>query len=387
MRMAQIWMHHLGYRWKKSPRGQYVDGHKRDDVREYRDTVYLPKIAEADGCRRVWNRDGKEDEESRARRNPNEPVVVDHYHDETHFTANDRRDLRWVHDDEKPVPRAKTEGATLMVADFVSADCGWLCSPDGSLSARVLFKAGIARDGWFDNNDIIRQVTLAMDILDEFYPHERHRFIFDNATTHRKRSDDALSARNMSKKPTQAGKATWGVWRTKTGPDGKPIYGPNGKVVKEKIRMADARFSNGEPQSLYFPEGHPRAGVFKGMAQILIERGFNEQLINGLRTECKGFKCPPSSQWDPEHPCCCRRLLYNEPDFVSVPSILEMHCQARGYEVIFLPKFHCELNPIEQCWGRAKRYYRELPPSSKEADLERNALESLDSVPLESIRR
>ncbi|ETW82079.1 hypothetical protein HETIRDRAFT_317206, partial [Heterobasidion irregulare TC 32-1] len=48
--------------------------------------------------------------------------------------------------------------------------------------------------------------------------------------------------------------------------------------------------------------------------------------------------------------CCCYcRLLYSQPDFENVESILETHCQAHGFQIIFLPKFHCELSPIEQC--------------------------------------
>ncbi|KAG1891993.1 hypothetical protein F4604DRAFT_2865 [Suillus subluteus] len=49
--------------------------------------------------------------------------------------------------------------------------------------------------------------------------------------------------------------------------------------------------------------------------------------------------------------------------------------------------FHCELNFIEQCWGYAKRIYRQYPTSSKEVDLERNVLSALESVPLDSMRR
>ena len=67
--------------------------------------------------------------------------------------------------------------------------------------------------------------------------------------------------------------------------------------------------------------------------------------------------------------------------------MLEIHCQEHGFSVIFLPKFHCELNFIEQCWGYAKRVYRHFPASLKEADLERNVIEALDSVPLVSMRR
>jgi hypothetical protein len=80
-------------------------------------------------------------------------------------------------------------------------------------------------------------------------------------------------------------------------------------------------------------------------------------------------------------------MLYNEPDFVGVESLLETHCKSRGYGVIFLPKFHCELNFIEQCWGYAKWKYQLNPPSSLEVDLEANMIAALDSVPLESMRR
>ncbi|KAF9515963.1 hypothetical protein BS47DRAFT_1263365, partial [Hydnum rufescens UP504] len=49
-------------------------------------------------------------------------------HDESIFYAHDRRKLRWVHDNETPKPYAKGDGVSVMVADFVSADYGWLLS-------------------------------------------------------------------------------------------------------------------------------------------------------------------------------------------------------------------------------------------------------------------
>ena len=63
--------------------------------------------------------------------------------------------------------------------------------------------------------------------------------------------------------------------------------------------MADATFSTGEPQPLYFPEGHPRAGVFKGMLQILNEHGITG--FEKKRAECKNFKCPEGAT-----DCCVR---------------------------------------------------------------------------------
>ncbi|OBZ70989.1 hypothetical protein A0H81_09519 [Grifola frondosa] len=183
----------------------------------------------------------------------------------------------------------------------------------------------------------------------------------------------------MSIKPTAEGKPTFGVEVNVIGDDGKPVYGPNGKVLKQKICMADAKFSDGSPQSLYFPAGHPQEGVFKGTAILLQERGFD---VTDLRTQCPHFKCKP-----PMLDCCCCRLLYNQPDFCDVESMLETHCKARGFQVLFLPKFHCELNLIEQCWGYAKREYRKFPASSLEADLERNVVNALDMVPLVCMRR
>jgi hypothetical protein len=54
---------------------------------------------------------------------------------------------------------------------------------------------------------------------------------------------------------------------------------------------------------------------------------------------------------------------------------------------LLLPKFHPELNFIEQCWGRAKWSYCQLPASLREGDLEMNALKSLNLVPLPLMRQ
>ncbi|KAJ8589880.1 hypothetical protein M405DRAFT_737872, partial [Rhizopogon salebrosus TDB-379] len=85
--------------------------------------------------------------------------------------------------------------------------------------------------------------------------------------------------------------------------------------------------------------------------------------------------------------CCCRHMLYNEADFMNVKSVLELACDTRGISVLFLPKFHCELNFIEQCWGHAKRLYRQKPPLSSEEDLEKNLVGTLASVTVEQMRK
>src|SRR5882724_9212079 len=89
------------------------------------------------------------------------------------------------------------------------------------------------------------------------------------------------------------------------------------------------------------------------MAIILEECGY---LASTLWVECKGFKCPQNAI-----NCCCQHILINEPDFANVESLLETTCKPRGFQVLFLPKFHCELNFIEKCWGYSKRTYRQYP--------------------------
>jgi hypothetical protein len=374
---AQRWMHMMDFRWTKSPSGQYVDGHEREDVVTYRQTKFLPMIAELAIHMRTW-KDGLEEANDEPR--PHTQRVVLWFHDESTFYANDRRKVYWVHKDETAKPHPKGEGASLMVADFVSADYGWLRSPCGQESAQILFRAGKTRDGYFTNDAILGHAELAMGILDRHFPNDRHILMFDNATTHLKRADDALSARHMPKFQTKAGGIPFGVPRTKIGSDGKPVYGANGKVLIEKIRMADGQLPDGTTQCFYFPEGHGHAGAFKGMAEILKERGFTG--AHKLRAECPGFKC----NLDTDH-CCCRRLLYKQPDFADIKSNLEIACERRGYKVLFLPKFHCELSFLEQCWGYGKRVYRQFPPSSSEAILKQNVINALNAVPLITMRK
>ena len=373
---AKRWMKKIGYRWVKRHRGQYADGHEREDVVYYRQNVFLPAWYQYESRMRTWDKDGNEQPLNLA---PGTKPVVPWFHDESIFYANDRRESQWVHKDSSPVPYTKGEGASLMAGEHFSPDYGFCRSRDGSRTARVVWKPGKNRDGYFDSEDFLKQVDSCMDILETDYPDEEHLLIFDNATIHTKRADNALSARKMPKHTPKEG-CNWGIEVTHRGPDSKIIYGPNGKPAKIKIKMGNAQFRDGTPQNLYFEEPHPRAGIFKGMTVILEERGYAN--VSTLRSECKNFKCPPDATQ-----CCCRRLLFNEPDFVNIPSLLEEHCAKRGFKVLFLPKFHCELNPLEMVWGRSKYHYRLNPPSTKEEELEKNMVNALEAVTIDEMRR
>lgn len=380
-------MRTVGYRWGKAPNGQYVDGHEREDVVVYCQTVFLPIWAEMLSRTRVF-----EDCIENHIPHLSGCHIVIWNHDESTYYSNDCRKIRWVHKSETAVPHAKGDGLSLMITDYASPDYGFLTSPDKSESACVVFKAGKACQGYFMSADILKQASNVMDLLSKHYPDEDHVFVYDNATTHLKRADDALSARHMPKFSPKHGdkwdgtdwgapKApkNWGVRTAVIGEDGLSVHGADGSVTKHKVCMVDGRFSDGSPQSLYYTEG-PQMGVFKGMGVILEEQSFIGAL--NIHTECPKFKCEKGA-----FQCCCRRMLFNEPDFIAVESLLETACNARGFRVLFIPKFHCELNFIEQCWGYSKRCYCDCPVSSLESDLERNVLESLEAIPIETMRR
>ncbi|KAJ6584548.1 hypothetical protein B0H19DRAFT_926932, partial [Mycena capillaripes] len=229
---------------------------------------------------------------------------------------------------------------------FFLADFGWLVRPKTGRRARKHMKPGKNCDGYFTNEDILAQAKEALEILPEFGDEIEHAFIYDNTTTHKKCADDALSARKMPKtKPgiyktgKHAGemRPNFLVERTLKGPDGKPLHNPDGSFQKEKIQMASASFHDGRSQALYVKTG-PDAGLLKGMQTILMEWGFE---VKGMKAECEKFQCPVDAHGN-YHTCCMHRILFNEPDFFGVQSLLEEECALQGVSVLFLPKFHCD---------------------------------------------
>ena len=85
--------------------------------------------------------------------------------------------------------------------------------------------------------------------------------------------------------------------------------------------------------------------------------------------------------------CCCRWLLFTQPDFVNQKSHLEEFITSRGHIYDYYPRYHCELNFIEQYWGAAKLTYRTSPKTTDMKKMEDNIKNSLDDVPVLQIRR
>jgi hypothetical protein len=145
--------------------------------------------------------------------------------------------------------------------------------------------------------------------------------------------------------------------------------------------MRDGTLPMGERQPFYFPPDHETMpGWFKGMEEIIRERGLWP--ADGLPAQCPGFRCPLGRT-----DCCCRRLLYMQPDFSNQQSLLQELVESRGHLCDFYPKYHCELNFIEQYWGAAKLRFRVMRRATTIEEMERNVVKCLEDIPLLQIRR
>jgi hypothetical protein len=162
-RTACRYLQTLGYRWQAAKKGQYVDGHEREDVVSYREHHFLPEWKALQDRMQNWTT------ENLPEFGPHLSIhrVIVWFHDETIFYAHDRRKRLWIHKDAPAKPYAKGDGASLMIAHYVSADFGWLVC--GNSSAQRILKPGKNRDGYFSSDDIIRDAEVRFSsVLDPF---------------------------------------------------------------------------------------------------------------------------------------------------------------------------------------------------------------------------
>jgi len=159
---------------------------------------------------------------------------------------------------------------------------------------------------------LIEQLKVAIKIFELAHPRKQALFIFDQLSAHASLPDNLLKAFNMNKL------------------DGR-------KQQKQKdtiVPMTNpAPEFHGKPQAMKLPNGEP-----KGLQHVLKERGFD---VHKLCAKCSPV-CPIENQ-----NCCMAHLLSQQDDFKNQPSLVETLIKAAGHKCIFLPKFHCELNPIE----------------------------------------
>ena len=211
----------------------------------------------------------------------------------------------------------KSRGRIIHPSEFIEPENGRLVllGEDGKVikEARQIIYPGSNGDTWWDCEQLIEQVKKkAIPVFDEAHPGCQALFIFDQSSAHAALPPDALKAFEMNK-------SNGGAQRRQ-----KDTIIPNSNPFPEYRRRVQKMTTENSEQ--------------KGLQQTLEERGFD---IKKLRA-----KCSPVCPFENDN-CCMARLLSKQEDFTNQISMLETVIQEAGHECIFLPKFHCELNPIE----------------------------------------
>jgi hypothetical protein len=171
---------------------------------------------------------------------------------------------------------------------------------------------GSQGDAWWDTDQLLVQMTDSVEVFKLAHPGKQALFIFDQSSAHASLPPDALKAFKMNK--SDSGKQC--KQYDTIIPKSNPVAEHHGKVQKMTI-------DDGQP---------------KGMQCVLQECGFN---VAGLRAKCSPVCLIENTN------CCMACLLGQQDDFKNSPSMLETFIHSQGHECIFLPQFHCELNPIE----------------------------------------
>ena len=169
-----------------------------------------------------------------------------------------------------------------------------------------------------------------MYIFESKYPKAQAEFILDQSPYHKKLPEDALNIHSINVNPG-----------------------------RKQPQMRSTQW-NGEEQLIALPDSKP-----KGMRLVLQERGID---TFGMNSEDM------------------REALSTFTDFQNPKTIVEEYIESCGHICLFLPKYHCELNPIERVWCKAKKFTRAHCTYTLPA-LRRVIPESLATVTVDDTRK
>lgn len=227
------------------------------------------------------------------------------------------------------------------------------------------------------------QMGNALSIFEIMFPGAVGIWTFDNSSSHGAFSKDALRVNNMRLAP--GGKVD--PMHATTIPSDDPL-------IPHHLR--------GKTQTMVFEDG-PHIGKPKGIAQVLKERGLWDYHLRlaasekrSMTLKCKGCKERSRRQTaqvradalarensaqgfnvqanvdlnlassavegseeeimfsETSKSCCWSKILGDQSDFANERNQLQQIIEGRGHVCVFLPKYHCECNPIEYYWAWVK---------------------------------
>lgn len=314
---------------------------------------------------------------------PGEKLAVSLFHDECIVRSNTLKRMVWTKEGQMPL-RKKGDGRAIHVSSFIVEMTGTLelseeervaqaRLPESERVAEAACKImypGKNHDGWWNGERLIAQVKRTIPLFEKKFPGAVGEFFFDQSSAHGAFAPDSLNANDMN-----------------AGPGGKQRV-MHDTVIPESNPHPALR---GKSQTMNFPtelpQSHPHyahRGAPKGMRVILEERGLLKTIAdkNGGKVlavcqECKMSEkskiqrakereAAMAGQDEAEEEiedvmedsqsswCCMRKVLSLQDDFCAEIPLLQKIIEEAGHRCYFIPKFHCELNPIEMYWGWVK---------------------------------
>jgi hypothetical protein len=315
--------------------------------------------------------------------------------DECIFHVNESRRRAWLLEHEQSIKK-KGNGCSIHVSYFICETIGFLTLSTAqieeqmklppqshlhSFTARHIIYPGKNHDAWWDLKQLVENVKDAIDVFEYTNPGMVAVFLFDCSSAHEGLAPNALNINSMNIGPGGKQKPLCDTIITLSNPPPKP-------------GCLDTR---GLPQSLVYPSSHPNeklAGKPKGMRVVLEERvsvwdeyierlkgrrvvgecqscqklelkkdaqrriaaaeamGQEETFVNHDLAEAEGE--PDEVESEADNWCYIFKVLSLQEDFATEKLMLQQLIESRGHVCLFLPKFHCELNPSEMVWGYAK---------------------------------
>ncbi|CAF3196935.1 unnamed protein product [Rotaria socialis] len=315
-----------GARFLPNSQRPYFEGHERDDIVKHRSEFVSYFLTRKDRYYTI-----SDDEQPKWNIPKQKPCVLI-FHDESTFKSGEVSAKRWVVDGRTPF-FSKGSGRSHMISDFLVQHPS---GPFFSLSKKEYEEAvkryptlltnsssftyddysarsgiNVGQQGYFDNETILAQFERLFQLL-HFKKHFKNHeieVVVDNARTHSAREYSIIDF-------------------------GKKI---GTRCPVDTIEYIDNK-GNNVSISCYFDSGLHK-GKSKGLLQLAKELHVHvDPTIKLLEL---------------------RKILSDHPAFQNV-SKLENLGRKYNIKVIFVPKFHCELNPIEGVWCYMKQYVRKM---------------------------
>ena len=152
----------------------YEDGHGREDVKAYRQNVFLPRMQSFQPRMMEWDENLQVIDKTYA---AGERPLVFITHDECTFNSNDGRKKIWIHENKAPI-RKKGRGQGLHVSNFLT--------PIGRLSGgNVCEVLKCGGDIWWTGDLLSQQLQeKAIPAFETAFPGCQGLWAFDNAKIH-----------------------------------------------------------------------------------------------------------------------------------------------------------------------------------------------------------